>query len=555
MIPVIVIRPQPGCDASLDEARKLGLDAHGFPLFEVKPIAWEPPDPARIDALLIGSANALRHGGAALSAFRGKPVYAVGEATAEAARAAGLDVAATGAGGLQDVLDRVQARHRRLLRLTGETRVSLQAPEGTMIEERVVYASKPLPMPPALADKLRHPAVILLHSAEAARHFAGQCNAHGIDRAILSLVVIGPRVAEAAGSGWANVAVAETPGDNALLALAFQICEGQICGGQIYGAPRGSKEVGIEPIGMQDEIPTPVPVPAPQAKTARTTLLVALVAFLLGAGLAGWLVWRGDLLPAKPNEQADRAPAAQQAGAQNAAPALAQGDTARMSQLGSVETRLALLEDRLSRVDLQANAASGNAARAEGLLLAFAARRLTDKGKPLGYLEDQLKLRFADAQPVAVDTIIAYARKPMTLENLCSRLDMLAPDLAEGPTGENGWQRIRRELSALFMVHRESAPARTPQARIARARLMLDAGRTEDAIAEVRRLPGAEAAQTWIADAQRYAAVQRALDLIETAAMLEPRRLKDAEGKTVSQPSPLAQPADKAAEAAPPAGT
>lgn len=100
------------------------------------------------------------------------------------------------------------------------------------------------------------------------------------------------------------------------------------------------------------------------------------------------------------------------------------------------------------------------------------------------------------------------------------------------------------------MVHRDPVLSRTPETRMARARLLLDTGKTEEAITEVRRLPGAEAAQLWIADAHRYAAVQRALDLIETAAMLEPRRLKDAEGNAIRQPSPLAQPADKAAEAA-----
>ena len=46
-------------------------------------------------------------------------------------------------------------------------------------------------------------------------------------------------------------------------------------------------------------------------------------------------------------------------------------------------------EQRLSRIDLQATAASGNAARAEGLLIAFAARRMIDKGEPLGFLEER----------------------------------------------------------------------------------------------------------------------------------------------------------------------
>ena len=45
MIPLIVIRPQPGCDASVAAARARGLDAHGFPLFAVRALDWQPPAP------------------------------------------------------------------------------------------------------------------------------------------------------------------------------------------------------------------------------------------------------------------------------------------------------------------------------------------------------------------------------------------------------------------------------------------------------------------------------------------------------------------------------
>ena len=82
MTPLIVIRPQPGCDASVAAARAFGLVAQGHPLFEVRPLEWDAPDPASFDALLIGSANALRHGGAALAQYRGRPAYVVGETTA-----------------------------------------------------------------------------------------------------------------------------------------------------------------------------------------------------------------------------------------------------------------------------------------------------------------------------------------------------------------------------------------------------------------------------------------------------------------------------------------
>lgn len=297
---------------------------------------------------------------------------------------------------------------------------------------------------------------------------------------------------------------------------------------------------------MQDEVQTQPLVMAPPARSGRGSLLIALIAFLLGAALAGWLVWNGSVDPAQVFGRNPRQPVAQvqapsrPAGTRDASPAPAIPHAAPAAQLGAVETRLALLEDRMSRLTLQAEAASGNAARAEGLLIAFAARRTLDRGAPLGYLEDQLRLRFADAQPNAVNTIIAAGQSPVTLDQLLGQLQVAGPKLARAPADEDAWTRIRRELHDLFIIRRDSAPATTAMDRVERARLMLAAGNVEGAIAEVQRLPGAADARDWIIAARRYDAAHRALDLIETAAMLEPRRLKDGNGTSVQQATPLA---------------
>lgn len=295
---------------------------------------------------------------------------------------------------------------------------------------------------------------------------------------------------------------------------------------------------------MQDQqIPAeqfPLLPPTPRGSSLRAVLFATLVAFLLGAGVVGWLAWRGDLAAYLPRQ-------GKVTGVQ---PALAQAPTATPAvtaqALDTAEARVALLDERLSRIGLQADAASDNAARAEGLLIAFAARRAIDRGAALGYIENQLKLRFADAQPNAVRTIIEAAKKPVTVDELSGRLDAAASSLSAGPSEEDAWTRLRREVSSLFVIRRETTPSADPQDRLIRARLLLAAGKIDAAIAEVRRLPGADQAQDWIAAARRYAGVQHALDLIETTAMLEPRRLQDGEGRAVTQPSPLAPPAENA---------
>ena len=207
---------------------------------------------------------------------------------------------------------------------------------------------------------------------------------------------------------------------------------------------------------------------------------------------------------------------------------------------GGIDQRLAAAEQRLTRLDLQAQAASGNVARAEGLLIAFATRRALERGAPLGYLADQLRLRFADAQPNSVQTVIDFAQNPITLDVLLARLDGLEPSLAS-TSGRPTLSRMRQELSNLFVIRRETAPSPQPQRRFERARLFLESGRIDRAIAEIELLPGSATATAWIADARRYERAQRALDLIETSAVQEPRRLRDGAGVPVEQLGPASE--------------
>lgn len=538
MIPLIIIRPQPGCDSTVTAAREMGLEAEGYPLFEIRPLPWEAPDPDEVDAVLLGSANALRHGGAALAVLFGKPAYAVGEATAEAARLAGFDVVETGQGSMQDLLGRLYPDHKRLLRPAGQKRVDLLPPEGVTIDERAVYMSEPVEMPDDLRTKLSEPAVVALHSGEAARHFADCCERNGIDRSRIALVAISERAAEMAGEGWQELRVALNPDDRALLAIAKQIC-------QEPGNDKDNKAGS-----MQDQTTSEAfqPAYAPRKRRFRGPLLLALLVFALGAGVIGWFAANGYFGAATGPEQEPAAEALLETqDAAPPAPGVAVDPPNAEEQLKAVTTvegRLAMLEDRLSRLDLQADAASGNVARAEGLLIAFATRRMIDRGEPLRYLSDQLRLRFANAQPRAVETIIEFSQSPVTMDELTARLEALAPQLTKGESEESLWTSFTRELRQMFVIRRDSSSVMTPQARIERARVMLTARRIPEAIEQVELLPGAEAADKWIIDARRFAEVQAALDLIETAAMLEPRKLKDSEGKRIDQPSPIATPVE-----------
>ena len=207
--------PAPGARRERDRggARAMGLDAVSRPLFAVQPVAWEAPDCRAFDGLLLTSANAVRQGGEQLERLRGLPVYAVGEATAAAARDAGFDVAATGDAGVERCWRR-SSRSLRLLHLCGADRRGGHARQT--IVRIVSYRAEAVD-----AGQLPEADVVLVHSPRAGARLAQVAH----DRSSMAVAAISQAAADAVGGGWQAVEVAEAPTDDALLALAARLCK------------------------------------------------------------------------------------------------------------------------------------------------------------------------------------------------------------------------------------------------------------------------------------------------------------------------------------------
>jgi hypothetical protein len=281
----------------------------------------------------------------------------------------------------------------------------------------------------------------------------------------------------------------------------------------------------------------------------RGVMLAAFLAFALGAGLAGWVVWynlagngaqRSAAAAASPSPTAAAPTPALTASATPLAAAAAKVEEVAEQQ-GGIDQRLAAAEQRLTRLDLQAQAAAGNAARAESLLIAFATRRALERGAELGYLADQLRIRFGDQWPNAVGTIIDFSRNPVRIDSLVARLEGLAPQLEQTDEGPS-WGAFKRELKQLFVFRRETTPSPQPTKRLERARWALEQGRYQAAIDEVRGMPGAAKGAAWIKDAERYKKAMDALEVIETAAVLDQRGVRDGAGNPVRGLSPFVVP-------------
>ena len=246
-------------------------------------------------------------------------------------------------------------------------------------------------------------------------------------------------------------------------------------------------------------------------------LLIALTLIIVGAAAATWALARYDraaqflgVVPA--------APPPAQAGRLTAIAPQAQPQAAAVTPADAA--RIAELETRLSRVENATQRVEGSAGRADALVVAFAARRAIDRGVPLGYLETLLVDRFGPRHAQAVATIITASREPVRLDELIAEYEELAPELRSGGDQEGWFQGLRRELGSLVEVRRAAQPSVRPDARYQRAAARLAAGEVDAALAETMRLPGAQKAGPWVAKARRYVAAHRALDQIESSALL-----------------------------------
>jgi len=217
----LVLRPEPGNARTVAALRARGVEAVGVPLFAVRALDWRVPDAGAFDALLLTSANAVRVGGAGLTALAALPVVAVGAATAAAARAAGLRVAVTGDGDAAAAVAAAGGAFPRLLHLAGREHVELPG-----VARVITYASEHVAVAPGALIAAMD-GVVLLHSARAAARFAELAAdlPRDLPRDRVSVAALSASVADAAGTGWARVAIADAPNDARLIEAAMRMID------------------------------------------------------------------------------------------------------------------------------------------------------------------------------------------------------------------------------------------------------------------------------------------------------------------------------------------
>lgn len=244
-------------------------------------------------------------------------------------------------------------------------------------------------------------------------------------------------------------------------------------------------------------------------------LLIGLVLIVVGAAAATWALARyqpaARLLGVSPTTTGTPV---------KPAPVVSAPLQQPPSAATPANAQVAELQSRLARVENATLRAEGFAGRADALVIAFASRRAIDRGVALGYLEPLLIDRFGAQHQQAVATVITGSRQPIRLDDLSAEYDQLGPVLRRGGPQDSWWSDFRRQLGSMIEVHSAQHPAVNPDARYARAQQRLVSGDVDQALAETMRMPGAANAQDWVGKARRYVAAHRALDEIESAALL-----------------------------------
>jgi uroporphyrinogen-III synthase len=567
---LLITRPQEDAAELAAELARRGHEVLIEPLLEIEPVEPKPELPLDgVQAVLLTSANGAR-ALAATTERRDLPVLAVGERTAEAARAAGFAQVASASGDVEDLArlarETLNPAQGKLLHIGGTAvagdLVGALAGAGFQAERIALYDARPATaLSGATMAALGRGDLdgVLLFSPRSAATFVDLVKAADLADACrrLTAYCLSPAVAKALdGLGFAATRVAERPEQAALLALI---------------AP---------PDTLRDELPAPRPArwwPA----------AAALAVVVLGGGL--YAFWpRGAALPPAPSQdpvligrvtaletrlraaETAAAEARQLASDRGAVEAIAARLTAlearldraiaaptpqdglgqrlevieaKLAELGQrpegaapvdagFDRRLQTLEERLAaiaRID-RAAGAERDAARRVALAGAVLALRTAASGP--GSFQPALDATrtLAEGDPAVLsplDALTPAATKGRpTPESLRERFDQLAVELIRTPVdGDATWySRAWDRIAGLVTLRRTGElGGDSVEAIVARAERRLANNDLEGAITELDKLPPgpAERGAAWLGDARGRLAVERALQRLEAAVTLQ----------------------------------
>jgi uroporphyrinogen-III synthase len=238
---VLVTRPEPQASATAARLAARGHTAVLAPVLETIVEPFAPIETAGVAAIAVTSR-------AALDALAGRPdrdallrlpVFAVGDATAAAARRAGFAEVRSGGGAVGDLARLLAADlppGATVLHLAGRDRAgdiaAALAPSGIAVRTAVLYRTAPVAaLPPRVAAAVAAGEIdaVVAYSPRSAEALVAAAAASGVAAALLALPILCLSEAVAAplaAAGAARPSVAARPNEAALLALLDAVADG-----------------------------------------------------------------------------------------------------------------------------------------------------------------------------------------------------------------------------------------------------------------------------------------------------------------------------------------
>ena len=233
----LIIRPQPDADRDVACLARFQVPAAAIPVMQgiTMRITW--PDPGQFQGIVLTSRHAVNrlHASPDVAAWRNLPVFAVGNATAAAALAAGFGHIFTGPSngeglvpviaayfGSTSITNQPQLVWPRAADI-GFDMVAALAPHGIRLDPVVVYQMVPrLDMTDAIRAalaKVQNGALVAM-SARSVSLWRDALDAVGRGPERICLIAGSNAIAAAAGDGWREIFVARHPRRSRLLAIA-----------------------------------------------------------------------------------------------------------------------------------------------------------------------------------------------------------------------------------------------------------------------------------------------------------------------------------------------
>ncbi len=226
---VLVTRPEPGASETASRIDAMGLRPLVVPTIRIRFGRANLPAPDRVSTVLVTSGQALQ---AIPDSYRRTPLFAVGDATASRARAAGFTDVVSAAGDATDLVAVVRnaVRHGDTVLLVtgrglGHPLARSLRQSGYAVVRRSVYRHVPVGRLPAPAIReLRSGRLgsALFFSADTATCFAMMTHRAAIGECLRNIdaVAISQTVAVALkGLPWRRILVAARPNQDAMLKL------------------------------------------------------------------------------------------------------------------------------------------------------------------------------------------------------------------------------------------------------------------------------------------------------------------------------------------------